>query len=128
MNDQMCDFKLKIESIDLLCRLDDGSRLSVEDAEFLQKQCESANYEITEDAKLVIQFHQSYRSIEIIKNMCARYNIELCYSNHSMKFKKCVLDSFKSVTSCGDILVQAKFTCEAKPGLPVEFDHIKFDD
>lgn len=128
MNDQACDFKLKIESIDLLCRLDDDSRLSVEDAEFLQAQCESANYEIIEDAKLIIQFNQSYRSIEILKNMVASYNIELCYSNHSMKFKKCVLDSFKSVTSHGDILVEAKFTCEAKPGLCVEFEHIKFDD
>lgn len=128
MNDQTCDFKFKIESVDSLCRLDYDDRLSTEDAKFLQTQCESASYEIIDDAKLVIQFYQSYRSIEIIKNMVARYNIELCYSNHSMKFNRCILDSFRSVTSSGDFLVEVKFTCEAKPGLRVEFEHVKFDD
>ena len=128
MSDQTCDIKFKIESFDILRRPYYDGMLSTEDAEFLQAQCESASYEIIEDAKLIIQFHQSYKSIEILKNMRARYNIELCYSSHSMKFKKCVLDSFKSVTSHGDILVEAKFICEAEPGLPVEFEHIKFDD
>lgn len=128
MSDQTCDMKLKIESFDMLCRPEYDGRLSTEDAEFLQGQCESINYEIKEDAELVIQFHQSYRSIELLTKMFAEYDIELCYSNHSMKFKRCVFDSIKSVAVDGDILIEAKFICRAKPGLPVEFEHIKIDD
>jgi len=130
MSDQTCYMKFKIESFDILLRSDYDGRLSTEDAEFLQSQCESINYEIRKDAELVIQFHQSYRSIELLTKMFAEYNIELYYYNHSMKFKRCVLDSIKSVTSNGNILVEAKFICRAKPGLPVELEieHIKFDD
>lgn len=128
MSDQTCDMKFKIESFDILRRSYYDGQLSTEDAEFLQSQCESVNYEIREDAELVIQFHQSYRSIELLTKMFAEYDIELCYSNHSMKFKRCVFDSIKSIVSGGDILVEAKFICKAEPGLPVEFEHIKFDD
>lgn len=128
MSDQTCDMKLKIESFDILGRSEYDGRLSAEDAEFLQSQCESINYEIRKDAELIIQFHQSYRSIELITNMFAEYNIELCYSNHSMKFKRCIFDSVKSITRCGDILIEAKFICRAKPGLPIEFEHTHIED
>lgn len=128
MSDQTCDMKLKIQSFDMLHRAYFDGMLSTEDAEFLQSQCESINYEIRKDAELTIQFHQSYRSIELLTNMFAEYNIELCYSNHSMKFKRCIFDSIRSLASNGDILIEAKFIHRAKPGLPVEFEHIKIDD
>lgn len=127
MSDQTCDIKFKIESFDILRRPYYDGMLSTEDAEFLQAQCESISYEIRKDAELIIQFRQSYRSIELLTKMFAEYNIELCYSNHSMKFKRCVFDGIKSVVSNGDILVEAKFICRAEPGLPVEFEHIKID-
>jgi hypothetical protein len=120
--------KFKIESIDTLCRSDYEGKLSKEDAEFLQVQCKSINYEIRNDAELTIQFQQSYRSIELLTKMFAEYDIELCYSNHAMKFKRCVFDSIRSITSSRDVLVEVKFICEAKPGLPIEFEHIKIDD
>ena len=128
MSDQVCDMKFKIESFDILCRADYDGILSAEDVEFLQSQCESINYEIRNDAELVIRFRQSYRSIELLTKMFAEYNIELCYYNHSLKFKQCVFNGIKSVVSNDDVLVEAKFICRAKPGLPVEIEHIKFDD
>lgn len=128
MSDQTCDVKFNIESFDILSRPEYDGMLSTEDAEFLQTQCKSVNYEIRKDAELIIQFHQSYRSVELLTNMFAEYNIELCYSNHSMKFKRCIFYSIRSVASNGDILIEAKFICRAKPGLPVEFEHIKVDD
>lgn len=130
MSDQINNLKFKIESIDPLGRSDYDGKLSIEDTEFLQTQCESINYEIKKDAKLIVQFHQSYRSIELLTKMLAKYDIELCYSNHSMKFKRCVFDSIKSVANNNnnDLLVEVNFICEAKPGLPVEFEHIKTID
>lgn len=128
MSDQTCDLKFKIESFDILRRSDYDGKLSTEDTEFLQSQCENINYIIKKDAELTIQFRQSYRSIELLTNMFAEYDIELCYFNHSMKFKRCVFNSIKSIVSNGDILVEAKFICKSKPGLPVEFEHIKYDD
>lgn len=127
MSDQVCDLKFKIESTDPLSRYDYDGRLSNEDVEFLQSQCVSINYEIRKDAELFIQFHQSYRSIELLTHMLAEYDIELCYSDHSMKFRRCVFDSVKSIISSNNILVEVKFICEAKPGLSVEFEHIKFE-
>lgn len=131
MCDQTCDLRIKIESFDILRRSDYEGKLSTEDTEFLQAQYENINYMINNDAELTIQFRQSYRSIELLTKMVAEYDIELCYSNHSMKFKRCVFDSIKSVSNSGDILVEAKFICKAKPGmsvLSVGFEHVKTDD
>ena len=129
MNDQTNNLKLKIESIDPLGRSYYDGKLSVEDTEFLQTQCEGINYEIKKDAKLIVQFRQSYRSIELLTKMLAKYDIELHYSNHSMKFKRCSFDSIKSVAdNNNNLLVEVNFICEAKPGLPVEFEHIKTID
>jgi len=124
MNDQTCDIKIKIESVDLLNRLAYDGCLSKEDSNFIQTQCLSINYEIRSDAEITVQFHQSYEIIELlIKMYNALYNIELCYSSQTMKFNQCAFIGMKSLLLGKDVIIEAKFICKARPGLPVEFDH-----
>ena len=128
MSDQTCDAKFTIESVDLLKRLCYEGSLSPEDVEVLQSNKVSINYSIKNDAEIVFRFFQSYEIIELLTKMTALYNISLMYSNHVMKFNHCKFNSMKSVISDNDILVEAKFICEAKPGLSVEFEHTKIGD
>lgn len=128
MNDQVRDKNILFTSCSLLDQLDYDGKLSQEDIKFLQvNQC-GFDYSIKSDAEIIVKFYQSFNVVQLLTKMTARYDISLMYSDHIIKFKGCKFVEMKSLSHGDDVLVEAKFICEAKPGLRVEFEHTKIDD
>jgi hypothetical protein len=127
MSDKVCNKGFTIESIDLLGRYEYDGKLSEDNIKFLQSKQINTDYLIESDAEIIIKFYQSYELIELLTHMSALYNISLIYSDHVMKFNHCKFNSIKSLSNGEDVLVEVKFICESKPGLPVEFEHTKIE-
>lgn len=129
MCDQVCDKNILFTSSDKLDRLDYDGKLSQEDVKLLQDSLYGFDYSIDFDAKITVKFYHSFEIIQLLYRMTAMYDISLMYSGHIMKFKDCSLvDDMKSLSDCDNVLVEVKFLCKSKPGLRVEFEHIKICD
>lgn len=128
MNDQVCDKNILFTSSDKLDRLDYDGKLSQEDVKLLQANQCGFDYSIKSDAEITVKFYHSFEIIQLLYRMTAMYDISLMYSDHIMKFKECTLVDMKSLSGCSDVLVEIKFVCKSKPGLRVEFEHIKIDN
>ena len=138
-NDKVHDNKFVIESVDSYGRIYYDGFLSDDVVSILQSNVSDINYHIkAEDfgddindddhryANIVVKFYQSYDVIEIIRKMFGSYyNITLKYSGHSIKFNECIIYDVKSLCRDDDVLVEVKFTCKARSGLHVEFEHSK---
>lgn len=138
-NDQVCDNKFVIESVDNYGRIYYDGLLSDNDISVLQSNVSDINYYIkSEDfgdcatsdyhryANIVVKFYQSYDVIEVIRKMFGSYyNITLMYSGHSIKFNECIIYDVKSLCDSDDVFVEVKFTCKPRAGLHVEFEHSK---
>ena len=138
-NDQVCDNKFVIESVDDYGRIYYDGLLSGDDISVLQSNVSDINYYIkSEDfgdcatsdyhryANIVVKFYQSYDVIEVIRKMFGSYyNITLMYSWHSIKFNECIIYDVKSLCDSDDVFVEVKFTCKPRAGLHVEFEHSK---
>lgn len=125
MNDKVCNKNIAIKSSDLLCREEYDGKLAQEDVELLcSNQC-GFDYIIKSDVEITIKFYQSFEIIEILTKMTAIYDISLIYSNHTIKFNNCFPRGIRSLSDSDNVLVEIKFICKAKPGLPVEFEHFR---
>ena len=132
-NDQVCDNKFVIESVDDYGRIYYDGLLSGDDISVLQSNVSDINYYIkSEDfgdgatsdyhryANIVVKFYQSYDVIEVIRKMFGSYyNITLMYSGHSIKFNECIIYDVKSLCDSDDVFVEVKFTCKPRAGLHV---------
>lgn len=140
MRDNICNKDIIIKSTDLLDREEYDGKLSLEDVELLHNEQYSFEYSIMpndvidvksykscEIAEITVKFYQSFEIIELLTKMTAMYDVSLTYSEHTMKFNKCVPIGMRSLSDCGNVLVEVKFICKSKPGLHVEFEHIKID-
>lgn len=125
MNDKVYNKNIAIKSSDLLCREEYDGKLSQEDVKLLcSSQC-GFDYIIKSDAEITIKFYQSFEIIEILTKMTAIYDISLIYSNHIIKFNNCFPRGIRSLSDGDNVLVEIKFICKSKPGLPVEFEHFR---
>jgi hypothetical protein len=133
MNDKLCNKNIIIKSDDFLHREEYDGKLSQEDVKLLQSnQCgfeysikHNSDYKSCEIAEIIIKFYQSFEIIEILTKMTAIYDISLIYSNHTIKFNNCFPRGIRSLSDGDNVLVEIKFICKAKPGLPVEFEHFR---
>lgn len=125
MNDKLCNKNIIIKSDDFLHREEYDGKLSQEDVKLLQSNQCGFDYIIKSDAEITIKFYQSFEIIEILTKMTAIYDISLIYSNHTIKFNNCFPRGIRSLSDGDNVLIEIKFICKAKPGLPVEFEHFR---
>lgn len=125
MNDQVCNKNIVIKSSDFLHREEYDGKLSQEDVKLLQSNQCGFDYIIKSDAEITIKFYQSFEIIELLTKMTAIYDISLIYSDHTIKFNSCFPRGIRSLSDGTNVLVEIKFICKSKPGLPVEFEHFR---
>ena len=129
MNDKTYYRYISFTSSDLLDRLEYDGKLSQEDVKLLQDNLFEFDYSITSDAEITIKFYHSFEIIQLLYRMTAMYDISLMYDGHIMKFNNCQsAGMIRSLSDGDDVLIEVKFLCKSKPGLPVEFEHIKICD